>query len=279
MKITILGCGSSMGVPALKYGWGICDPKNPKNRRTRSSIIIEDAGTVLLVDASPDLREQLLRFDGRNEKLRKNSVQNSYGNLGKNSNENLSPNIDAILFTHAHFDHTNGINELRPLYIKENKFLDVFATADTLSELYQNFSYLFQRNSHDIYDSYLYAHEIFFGKFSIKNISGICFEQDHGFSKSLGFRIGNFAYCTDVTGFSDFSVLENLDIWIVDCLNSDEKRPTHANLELVLSWVEKLNPKKTYLTHMDTSMDYDSLMNSLPPNVEPAYDMQILYCK
>ena len=269
MKITILGCGSSLGVPALKYGWGICNPKNPKNRRTRSSIIIEEAGTVLLVDASPDLREQLLRLGEQNK--------NHCGNLNKILREN--PNIDAILFTHAHFDHTNGINELRPFFLKERKSLDIFAAPDTLAEIYQNFSYLFQRNSHEIYDTYLRANEISFGKFSIKNISGICFEQDHGFSKSLGFRIGNFAYCTDVTGFSDFSILENLDIWIVDCLNSDEKRPTHANLELVLSWVEKLNPKKTYLTHMDTSMDYDSLMKTLPPNVEPAYDQQILFCK
>ncbi|MCR4623045.1 MAG: MBL fold metallo-hydrolase [Alphaproteobacteria bacterium] len=253
MKITILGCGSSLGVPALKYGWGVCDPKNPKNRRTRSSIIIEEKETVLLVDASPDLREQLLRFENQD--------------------------VDAILFTHAHFDHTNGINELRPLYLKMNKSLDIFATADTLAELYQNFSYLFEHNSHDIYDSYLHANEISFGKFSIKNISGVCFEQDHGFSKSLGFRVGNFAYCTDVTEFSDFSVLENLDIWIVDCLNSDEKRPTHANLELVLRWVDKLHPKKTYLTHMDTSMDYDSLIKFLPSNVEPAYDMQVLYCE
>ena len=252
MKITILGCGSSLGVPALKYGWGICDPENSKNRRTRSSIIIEEAGTVLLVDASPDLREQLLRFGDKN--------------------------IDAILFTHAHFDHTSGLNELRPLYLKGDKLLDIFATADVLAELKQNFSYLFHHSSHEIYDSYLRPHEISFGKFSVKNISGVCFEQDHGFSKSLGFRIGNFAYCTDVTGFSDFSVLENLDIWVVDCLNSDEKRPTHANLDLVLRWVEKLRPKKTYLTHMDTSMDYDSLKKSLPPNVEPAYDTQVLFC-
>ncbi len=272
MKVTILGCGSSLGVPALKYGWGICDPKNPKNRRTRSSIIVEKAETTLLVDTSPDLRKQLLRFSRSNCYLNKKCD----GNYDESSTWN--PNIDAILFTHAHFDHTNGINELRPLYLKENKLLDIYATAETLGELQQNFSYLFRRDSHEIYDSYLRGHEIAFGKFSIKDISGVCFEQDHGFSKSLGLRIGNFAYCTDVTGFSDFSVLENLDVWVVDCLNSDEKRSTHANLELVLSWVEKLHPRTTYLTHMDTSMDYDSLIKLLPSNVKPLYDQQVLLC-
>lgn len=250
MKITILGCGSSLGVPALKYGWGECDPLNPKNRRTRSSIMIEKDGTNLLVDASPDLREQLL-------------------NCGNQK-------IDAIFFTHAHFDHTNGINELRPLFLKENKLLDVYSNAETLMELQQNFSYLFQHCSHEIYNSYLCAHEISIGKFLIGNISGICFEQDHGYSKSLGLRIGNFAYCTDVAQITDFSVLTNLDFWVVDCLNCDEKRPTHANLDQVLSWVEKINPKKTILTHMDTSMDYDSLIKSLPSNIEPAYDGMIL---
>jgi len=251
MKITILGCGSSLGVPALKYGWGVCDPSNPKNRRTRSSIIIEKGNTTLLVDASPDLREQLLNF-------------------GKQS-------IDAIFFTHAHFDHTNGINELRPLFLSEHTLLDVYSNATTLAELHQNFSYLFQHSSHDIYNSYLCAHEISVGNFSIKNISGVCFEQDHGYSKSLGLRIGNFAYCTDVAEISDFSILKSLDLWIVDCLNCDEKRPTHANLEQVLSWIEEIHPKKTVLTHMDTSMDYDSLVNLLPSNVEPAYDGMVLY--
>lgn len=252
MKITVLGCGSSLGVPALKYGWGSCDPSNPKNRRTRSSIMIEKADTSLLVDASPDLREQLLRF-------------------GKQK-------IDAIFFTHSHFDHTNGINELRPLFLKEKKFLDVYTNSSTLADLQQNFSYLFQHCSHEIYNSYLKAHEISVGEFSINNISGICFEQDHGYSKSLGLRIGNFAYCTDVAEITDFSILENLDLWIVDCLNCDEKRPTHANLDQVLSWVEKIHPKKTILTHMDTSMDYDSLIKFLPSNVEPGYDMMALYC-
>jgi len=251
MKITILGCGSSLGVPALKYGWGVCDPSNSKNRRTRSSIMIEKDDTTLLVDASPDLREQLLNYGHQN--------------------------IDAIFFTHAHFDHTNGINELRPLFLNENKLLDVYSNVETLSELHRNFSYLFQNNSHDIYNSYLQAHEISAGNFSIKNISGICFEQDHGYSKSLGLRIDNFAYCTDIAEITDFSMLQNLDLWIVDCLNCDEKRPTHANLEQVLSWIEEIHPKKTILTHMDTSMDYDSLVNSLPSNVEPAYDGMVLY--
>lgn len=250
MKVTILGCGSSLGVPALKYGWGVCDSFNPKNRRTRSSIMIEHENTTLLVDASPDLREQLLNFSNQS--------------------------IDAIFFTHAHFDHANGINELRPLFLSEHKLLDIYSNAETLAELCQNFSYLFQHNSYDIYNSYLRAHEISAGKFSIKNISGICFEQDHGYSRSLGLRIGNFAYCTDVAEITDFSVLQDLDLWIVDCLNCDEKRPTHANLEQVLSWVEKIRPKKTILTHMDTSMDYDSLVNSLPTNIEPAYDGMIL---
>ncbi len=251
MKVTILGCGSSLGVPALKYGWGECDSLNPKNRRTRSSIIIETEQTTLLIDTSPDLREQLL-------------------SSGKQD-------IDAVLFTHAHFDHINGINELRPIYLHENKNLDIYGLPTTLTQLKENFSYLFKRSSHDIYDSYFKVHELSLGKFMIKDISGICFLQDHGFSESLGLRIGNFAYCTDVTDFKDFSVLEGLDVWIVDCLNIGDKRPTHANLDLVLRWVDRLHPKKTYLTHMDSSMDYDTLMKILPSNIEPAYDQQVLF--
>ena len=117
MKITVLGCGASMGVPSLKYGWGNCDPKNFKNRRTRSSIIIEEMGTTLLVDTSPDLREQLLKYG--------------------------SEKIDAVLFTHPHFDHINGINELRPLFLKSGSVLDIFGTKDTLIEIKKCFYYLF----------------------------------------------------------------------------------------------------------------------------------------
>lgn len=248
MKITVLGCGSSLGVPALKYGWGECDPNNPKNKRTRSSIIVEDSETVLLVDTSPDLTEQLLRYG--------------------------QEKIDAVLFTHAHFDHVNGINELRPLFYSKGKFLDIFATKETLAEITSSFPYLFRDDQEKLYASYMKANEIHYGKFKIGNISGICFEQNHGYSKSLGFRIKNFAYSTDVMELNDdmIHILQNLDVWIVDCLCKSDKRPTHANLDTVLDWIEKLKPKKTYLTHMDTSMDYDTLMKILPKNVEPAYD-------
>lgn len=253
MRITILGCGSSLGVPALKYGWGRCDPLNPKNKRTRSSIVLEleHKQTTLLVDTSPDLREQLLKF-------------------GKQD-------IDAILFTHAHFDHTNGINELRPIYLHDERSLDIYGLPETLDQIKNNFNYLFKGSSHDIYDTYLKMHELSLGRFDIKDISGVCFLQNHGFSETMGFRVGNFAYCTDVTDFEDFSVLKNLDLWIVDCLNIDDKRPTHANLDLVLQWVDKVKPKMTYLTHMDSSMDYDNLIKILPPNIRPAYDQQVLY--
>lgn len=248
MKITVLGCGSSLGVPALKYGWGNCNPNNPKNRRTRSSILIEQSGTVLLVDTSPDLATQLLRCG--------------------------QENIDAVLFTHAHFDHVSGINELRPLFHVEKKILDIFANEETLNKITQTFSYLFKTDVAEIYSSYIRTHQIHYGEFHIKNTSGVCFEQNHGYSKSLGFRIGNFAYSTDVMELSNemVDILQNLDVWIVDCICKCDARPTHANLNMVLQWIKRINPKKTYLTHMDSSMDYEYLMKILPENIEPAYD-------
>ncbi len=252
MKITVLGCGSSLGVPALSYGWGDCNPSNPKNRRTRSSIIIEDNDSTLLVDMSPDLRNQLL--------------------------ECHKEIIDAVLFTHSHYDHVNGINEMRPICLNNKTTLDIFALEETLSEISHMFSYLFETNKHVIYRPYLCAHKIQEGKFNIKNIEGICFRQNHGFSSSLGFRIKNFAYSTDIMELDKNMVknLQNLDVWIVDCLSFKEARPTHANLPTVLKWVEQIKPKKTYLTHMDTSMDYDTLVKILPNYIAPAYDQLVI---
>lgn len=248
MKITVLGCGSSQGVPSIYYGWGDCDANNPKNYRTRSSIVIEQNETTLLVDMSPDLRQQLQNF----------------------GNEN----VDAVLFTHAHYDHVNGINELRPIFLNKDFPLEIFATDETIAQIKKMFFYLFEKNERKIYRPYIHPNILDYGKFAIKNISGECFEQNHGFSTSLGFRIDNFAYSTDVAELSDSMIekLQNLDVWIVDCLCINDQRPTHATLPIVLKWVDIIKPKQTFLTHMDTSMDYDHLVSILPPNIRPAYD-------
>jgi phosphoribosyl 1,2-cyclic phosphate phosphodiesterase len=250
-KVTVLGCGSSTGVPSLKYGWGSCDKNNEKNRRTRSSIIIETEKTSLLVDMSPDLRQQLL-------------------SLG-------SSKIDGVILTHEHYDHVNGINELRPIFFETNEVAKIYSSREVIEKIRRMFYYLFQNSDHEIYKPYISTEEIA-DIFSIGDISGICVEQSHGYSKTIGIRIGSFAYSTDVMEFSaeSFEKLRGLDVWIVGCL-SHEKKPTHANLETVFGWVEELKPKMTFLTHMSAFMDYDSLLRELPTNIRPAYDgMQIM---
>jgi phosphoribosyl 1,2-cyclic phosphate phosphodiesterase len=247
MKVTILGCGSSCGVPSLKYGWGDCDKNNKKNRRTRSSIMIESEKTSLLVDMSPDIRQQLL----------------NYG----------THKVDAVIFTHIHYDHTAGINELRPIFFGENKFLHAYAKENVISEIKELFFYLLNDNKQELYKPYISLH-VLGDFFTIGDISGICFDQNHGFSKSLGIRIGNFAYSTDVVSFDNeaFEKLQGIDTWIVDCLSMRTVKSTHAHLDLALEWIKKVNPKRAFLTHMNTTMDYDTLLKILPKNIKPAHD-------
>jgi phosphoribosyl 1,2-cyclic phosphate phosphodiesterase len=251
MKATILGCGSSLGVPALGYGWGKCDESNPKNRRSRSSIILEKDSTSLLIDMSPDLRQQLLDYGGSK--------------------------VDAVIFTHSHYDHINGINELRSVFFEQEKLLPIYASKNDINNIKRSFFYLFEENSFEIYRSYLELRHID-GAFTIGDISGVCFEQDHGFSKSLGIRVDNFAYSTDVVSLNDenFETLKGIDTWVVDCLSMESIKPTHAHLDLVLKWVKKINPRRTFLTHMDTTMDYDTLLKILPENIKPAHDQMAI---
>lgn len=245
LKITILGCGASGGSPLLGHGWGACNPDNPKNVRTRSSIMVETEKTRLLVDTGPDIRQQLLKYG--------------------------TSKINGAFFTHEHYDHSAGINELRPVYFGTGRSFQIYGKNYVINNLQKAYFYLFDDCPNDLYKPYIEPH-IIEDEFCLGDIAGICFDQNHGYGKSTGLRIGDFAYTTDVVDFGDsFEKLIGIHTWIVGCL-SREQKPTHANLEKVLNWVDKIKPKKTYLTHMSIDLDYDSLLESLPQNVYPAYD-------
>lgn len=254
MKITILGCGPSSGVPTIVGDWGSCDPNNPKNRRRRPSILVEQDGFHLLVDTSPDIRFQLLDAQARE--------------------------IDAVLYTHDHADHVMGIDDLRVVSRHMGRNIDVYAEPETLERLQTRFGYLFSgiQDPEDLYRPILDPHVIN-GPINVgpfKNILPL--DQDHGICASLGFRFGNFAYSTDVVRLPQASLdaLKGVDTWIVDCLRDGGEHPTHANLDQTLAWIEEVGPRHAILTHMNFQADYDTLRRACPDNVEPAYDGMII---
>lgn len=255
MKVTMLGCGPSQGVPVVGNRWGDCDPSNPKNVRTRPSIVVEDHGARLLVDMSPDVRTQLL------------------------SNEINS--IDAVLFTHLHYDHVAGIGELRTLSHLVKRRLDVFATQDVLDGLANNAGYLFRSEDSD--DAALYkpsadAIPITYGAaFEAHGIVVTPFMQDHGICETAGFRFGKFAYSTDTVDLNDdaFAALDGIEVWIVDCLRR-EPHPTHAHFDRTLEWIERVGPKRAIFTHMNYQTDYERTLAQCPEGVEPGYDGMVL---
>lgn len=252
IRVTILGCGISGGVPMVGNQWGNCNPQNPKNRRRRSSILLEINDKKILIDTSPDLRLQLL-----------------------DANVDL---VDAVLYTHSHADHTHGINDLAPIG-RFKKPIAVYGDALTLEKLHKSFEYAFYMPPPvpNIYRPFLMPYVIAPPSFMVADTHVICFDQDHGFSTSLGFRIGDFAYSTDVTQLSDsaFAALKGTKVWIVDCLRY-EPHETHSHLEKSLGWINRINPERAYLTHLGLELDYDILQSQLPPHVMPCYDgMQI----
>lgn len=255
MKVTMLGCGPSQGVPVIGNRWGKCDPSNPKNRRSRPSIVVEDNGVNILVDMSPDIRDQLLTTE-------------------------ISL-IDAVLFTHLHYDHVAGLGELRTLSFLAKRRLDVFGTQDVLDGLARSAGYLFKADESD--DAKLYkpsaeARPIRYGEsFDAAGIQVLPFMQDHGICESAGFRFGKFAYSTDVAILDDtaFAALEGIDVWIVDCLR-DEPHPTHAHFDRTLEWIERVGPKRAIFTHMNFQADYDQILAQCPDGVEPGYDGMVL---
>ena len=253
MKVTILGCGSSGGVPLIGCSCRVCTSDHPENKRSRVSILMEINGKRILIDTSPDLRQQALRHHF------------SY--------------FDAILYTHAHADHCHGIDEVRSFNFHKDGPIDIYADTETMERLQTSFAYIFKPHMKEQgwYKPLLTPHLIDTVDWKAFHVADeveiIPFEQRHGESLTLGFRAANFAYSTDVNNLPEESLqtLENLDVWVVDCLGYNPM-PTHAHLELALEWIEQLRPKRAILTHMGHTIDYDTLKQQLPPHVEPAYD-------
>ena len=253
---TILGCASSGGVPRVGYGWGVCDPHEPKNRRRRCSLLVERTGpggkTTLLVDTGPDVREQLL--DAHVEW------------------------VDGVLYTHEHADHTHGIDDLRVLAIYKRRLVDVYADHHTSVLLRSRFGYCFETPHGSQYPPILTLHLLEVGMPITVNgaggpITALPFQQQHGDITALGFRFGELAYSSDVNGLPEESLamLRGIDTWIVDALRP-QPHPSHWSLPETLSFIERLKPRRAILTNMHTDLDYGSLQRSLPAGVEPGYD-------
>jgi phosphoribosyl 1,2-cyclic phosphate phosphodiesterase len=260
MKVTLLGTGGSAGVPTIggadgSGDWGECDPAEPRNRRTRSSIVIETPEKQrLLVDTSPDMRSQLL--DCR------------------------IPSVDAILFTHAHADHVTGIDDVRILNRIANRPLPAFATTTTLAEMTRRFGYAFRSwDPPHFFRPVLEAKPVEPGDvFDVGGMQVRVFTQNHGRVETLGLRVEKFGYSTDVVALDEaaFAVLEGIDTWVVDCFLRRDVHWTHANLSIVQGWVERLRPRRTVLTHMGTEMDWAWMQANLPQGIEAGCDGMVL---
>jgi phosphoribosyl 1,2-cyclic phosphate phosphodiesterase len=253
MRVTILGCGGSGGVPLVGNHWGSCNPKNPRNRRRRVSVLVECGGKTILIDASPDCRAQLLDADVKT--------------------------LDAVLFTHDHADHVHGIDDLR--YVRRDHdapALPAFGTADTLATLAQRFDYAFEQNekgSGRLYRPFLHPTEVRHDQpFDLAGLTVVPYLQNHGHGTlSTGYRIGPMAYSTDVFDLPAASLaqLGDLDLFIVDCLRF-QPHTTHANFDKAIGWIEALKPRQAVLTHLNHQIDYDQLAARCPAGVEPGYD-------
>jgi len=260
LKATILGCGTSGGVPRIGNQWGACDPSNPKNRRRRCALLVEREGrdgvTRVLVDTSPDLREQLNDAD-----------------VGL---------LDGVLYTHDHADHVHGIDDLRMVAYNARRRVDVYYLKEVGEVLRQRFDYCFETPPGSEYPPVLKGHDIEPGRrIAIDGPGGpievLPFLQRHGSTWSLGYRFGGLAYSPDVSDFPEESLaaLEGLDVWILDALRYTG-HPSHLSVDQAVSWVRRMAPKRAIFTHMHVDLDYETLKQQLPEGIEPGHDGMVI---
>ena len=253
-RVTVLGCGGSLAVPLIGNDWGACDPAEPRNRRTRPSIMIEQGENVLVIDTGPDFYEQANRCNIKR--------------------------IDAVVYTHYHSDHVLGMDDLRGWCRRRNIEMPVYATDETFDELKSRFGYLLVANPKNeaLYPIVLKTHTLtadqLYQPIEIGGVRVTLFEQDHGSCTSLGVRIGNFAYSTDMLRLPEPSirVLKGVENWLVDGAAYNNPETVHAGLSTVYELNREIGAKNVYITHMPLYMDYQTLINELPPGYAPAYD-------
>lgn len=256
VRVTILGCGSSPGVPRPNGDWGKCNPHNPKNRRMRASVLVERSGsagtTSVVIDTGPDFRAQMLMADVRQ--------------------------IDAIVYTHAHADHIHGVDDVRTFVFAQGQMMPIHADAATAHRLHDAFGYCFATPDGSAYPPILIDHRIDHDTpFTVEGQGGpltfVPLYQHHGSIHSLGFRIGDLAYCPDVSAFPDATLdkMRDLDVLIVDALQYRE-HPSHLSLAQTLDVIDRIKPKRACLTHMHIPLDYDVVLAETPRHVEPCYD-------
>lgn len=257
LRLTILGCGSSPGVPRIIGDWGACDPQNPKNRRLRAAALIERIKpdgriTRVAIDTGPDFREQMITAGAKS--------------------------LDAVVYSHPHADHIHGIDDLRGYVLAQRRLMDIYADEPTMARLKEAFHYCFETPPGSNYPPIVTPHLIRHDRaFTINGEGGplsfIPLPQLHGDIRSLGFRVGDLAYCSDISGFPPETVplLGGLKLLVIDALQY-RPHPSHFSLSEALEWIERLKPARAVLTHMHTPLDYETVRRETPENVEPAYD-------
>lgn len=252
MKVTLLGTGTSSGVPRIGNDWGLCDPADPRNRRRRVSILVEHGDVRLVVDTGPDFRAQML--------------------------DTGHATLTGVLYTHDHADHTHGIDDLRQVFHALGRPVDAWAHPATWRNLRQRFAYVFE--GRDGYPPTVTPHDLP-GSLTFGELTVRWFPQIHGDIRSAGFRFEAegkvLVYSTDLNGLPDEAhpFLECIDLWIVDALRR-RPHPSHAHLDMTLGWIERFRPRQALLTHLDQSMDHATLVAELPAGVAPGYDNQVV---